>query len=80
MVLFGVMHSPLSGDKMFWPGQIGYVTNFDGTIEFDPKVYQAVIQFSIAYFVMAALMVGLGWMLKQEPINTDEEYEAFHEH
>lgn len=80
MVLFGIMHSPLDGDKMFWPTKIGYVTNFDGTTEFDPKVYQAVIQFSIAYFVMAALMVGLGWMLKQEPINSDEEYEAFHEH
>lgn len=80
MVLFGIMHSPLDGDKMFWPSKIGYVTNFDGTIEFDPQVYQAVIQFSIAYFMMAALMVGLGWMLKQEPINSDEEYEAFHEH
>ena len=79
-MLFGVMHSPLSGDKMFWPWQIGYVTQFDGTVVFDPKVQNIVIQFSVAYFVMAALIVGLGWMLKEEPIDSDEEYEKIHGH
>lgn len=80
MVLFGFMHSPLNGDKMFWPWQIGMVTEFDGTVVFKPEVQQAVIQFAVAYFVMASLMLALGFMLKQEPINSDEEFEQYYDH
>lgn len=80
MVLFGFMHSPLNGDKMFWPWQIGMVTEFDGTVVFKPEVQQAVIQFAVAYFVMAGLMLALGFMLKQEPINSDEEFEQYYDH
>ena len=80
LVLFGVIHSPLVGDKMFWPWQMGYVPQFGGTVEFDPHVQKMVVEFVIAYWVMATLMVILGCVLKPEPIDSDEEYDRIHEH
>ena len=67
LVLFGVMHSPVD-DKMFWPWQIR---------GFDEATRKIVIEFSVAYLVMAVVLFGLGtWMKgKVEPITTDEEFE-----
>lgn len=69
--LFGLMHSPLDGDKMFLPWQL-----------FDSKITSVdqrniAIQFAVAYLVMAAMMVGLELLLqdKLKVINSDEEYE-----
>ena len=66
--LFGIIHSPLPGDKMFWPSAI---------MDFEPNARKIVIEFSIAYGVMAAILVGLGWYMKDElaPIDSDEEFE-----
>ena len=54
-VLFGVMHSPLPGEKMFLPWQIAAM---------EPPVKKIVIEFAIAYGVMSATTFGLGWMLR----------------
>ena len=51
--LFGIMHSPLAGDKMFLPTSL-----MDETL-FDADRIAAVRDFAIAYFVMAALMIGV---------------------
>jgi len=64
--LFGVMHSPLTGDKMFLPTDMG-----DGEI-FDPAKIASVRDFAVAYFVMAALMVGLWQMLPESEKVPDE--------
>ena len=82
LVLFGVMHSPMDGDKMFWPWNIGMIPDPANPAQMilDESMRKIVIEFAIAYFVMATLMVGLGWMLKEKPIDSDEEYEAIHGH
>ena len=69
--LFGLMHSPLDGDKMFWPWQL-----FDRSITSEAQ--QSIsLQFAVAYLVMAGLMFGLGRLLKDrlEIIDSDEQYE-----
>ena len=73
MTLFGVMHSPIDGDKMFVPWSLGVETGPAGQ-EADLRI--VVTQLAIAYFVMAGLMMGLWYSLKPTPITTDEEYEA----
>ncbi|MGI9518100.1 MAG: permease, partial [Pirellulaceae bacterium] len=75
--LFGIMHSPWQGDKMFWPWNIGEIP---GSTEIDPFVQQAIYEFSFAYLVMAMLMFALGWIMKPDPIDSDEEYEALDGH
>ena len=69
--VFGLMHSPLSGDRMFWPHQL-----FDETI-FNHEQHSIAIQFAIAYVIVGGLMLGLGQLLKGKMtvINTDEDYE-----
>ena len=57
--LFGVMHSPLAGDRMFLPTDM-----VNGDI-FDPAKIAAVRNFAVAYFVMAAIMIGLWQMLPE---------------
>ncbi|MEM7478025.1 MAG: permease [Planctomycetota bacterium] len=142
-VLFGFMHSPLEGDRMFWPtdllvvaepeaevdatsesgegdteqestaqepaasadssdageakeGNEDSVAGEDDTSEkssdeepsdeessetdakqpvFDAERREIVIEFALAYFVMAAIMFGLGAAMNPTPINSDEEYE-----
>ncbi len=64
-VLFGVIHSPLAGDKMFWPWNIC-----------DPDLRTIVIEFAVAYLIMALIMFGLGWLVRTPPIDTDEDYES----
>jgi AGZA family xanthine/uracil permease-like MFS transporter len=64
--LFGVMHSPLAGDKMFSP------TALWNEAVFDEAKLAAVRDFAIAYFVMGAIMIGLWKYLPQEEIDADE--------
>lgn len=66
LVLFGIIHSPLPGDEMFFPWALN---------SFDPVQRSVVIQFALAYFVMALIMFGLGIWSKESPINSDEEFE-----
>jgi len=64
--LFGIMHSPLSGDQMFLPSNL-----WDGAI-FDAAKFAAVRDFSIAYFAMAAIMIGLWQMNPVDEKGSDE--------
>ncbi len=57
--LFGIMHSPLTGDKMFLPTDM-----MNGDI-FDASKVAAVRDFAVAYFVMATIMIGL-WQILPE--------------
>ena len=66
--LFGFMHSPLVGDKMFLPWQIS---------TFDELPRKMVTEFAIAYLVMAVLMFLIGWLTadSQIPVESDEDFE-----
>ena len=68
LTLFGFMHSPLIGDKMFLPWQIS---------TFDELPRKMVTQFAIAYLVMAVLMFLIGWLTaeSQIPVESDEDFE-----
>ncbi len=61
--LFGVMHSPLDGDRMFSPTAL-----WNGDV-FDAAKIAAIRDFAIAYFVMAAMMCAL-W--KWAPAGDDQ--------
>ena len=65
------MHSPLPGDRMFWPWQL-----FDGAT-FSAEQAASVRDFAIAYLVMALLMYGLEVFLGEDlkTIDSDEEFE-----
>ena len=68
LVLFGVMHSPLPGDRMFWPFAI---------VEMPAESRNYVIQFFIAYLVMAGICFGMAATIsKDDFIDTDEAFEA----
>ena len=83
LVLFGVIHSPIAGDKMFWPWQLSpefnaWINERFNTeyVAVDSGSRKIVIEFAIAYLVMAVTVFGLGWWKKDEPpILTDEDYE-----
>lgn len=71
MVLFGIMHSPMN-DQMFWPTQI---------MSFEPATQSAIIEYSIAYLLMASILFGYG-LLMTDPtkiILTDDEFDALSE-
>ena len=92
-VLFGVMHTPEAGEQMFWPWQLNpefaswmssTMTSLFGSdtnpIVFEPLVEshrQIIIEFAIAYLVMAVMMFLMGgWgQGRIDPIDTDEEFE-----
>ncbi|MCR9292810.1 MAG: permease [bacterium] len=74
LVLFGVIHSPIDGDKMFLPWNIGVTLDTDGAPIVDAVLRMHVVQLCIAYLVMAGLMFGLGYMMKPEPIDSDEQF------
>jgi len=59
MVLFGVMHSPLPGDRMFWPSAI---------LSMEEPTRNLIIQISVAYFVMAGILFGMDLFTDQEPV------------
>jgi len=70
LTLFGLMHSPFFGDKMFWPWQL-----FAESVSESER--RVVIEFAAAYLVMAILMFGLAVLLKDKltVIDSDEAYE-----
>lgn len=73
LTLFGIMHSPIPGDKMFLPWAI------------DQKFKPIVLEFAAAYLVMSSLMFTIGLMfvrglLTDHPprtIDSDRDYEEF---
>ena len=75
LALFGIIHSPLPGDEMFWPWDIW---NTDVISEAQRSV---VVQFAIAYFVMGLITFGMSiWSGDDlETIDTDEAFEALGE-
>ena len=74
LTLFGVMHSPIDGDKMFLPWNLGIETTPSGETSVDLRVI--VGQFTAAYLIMAALMFGLWKASPSKIIQSDDEYEA----
>jgi AGZA family xanthine/uracil permease-like MFS transporter len=70
LILFGVMHSPLNGDKMFVPW------NLSDTQMFDAESKRVVVQFAVAYLVMAVLLFVIGKLVPQESIDDDQRFEA----
>jgi AGZA family xanthine/uracil permease-like MFS transporter len=69
LVLFGVIHSPLDGDRMFLPWNLSDPAQFD---QFSRRV---VLEFAVAYLIMSILMFLMGYLVDDPPINSDEEYE-----
>lgn len=69
--LFGLMHSPLEGDKMFWPWQL-----FDAALT-TPEQRMISLQFATSYLVMAGLILGMSYWLgdRLQAITSDEQYE-----
>jgi AGZA family xanthine/uracil permease-like MFS transporter len=69
LTLFGVVHSPLEGEKMFLPWTEAMQSNPD---------FARVVQFAIGYFVLSVVLLGVSWFMRNEltPITTDEEFEA----
>lgn len=61
--LFGIMHSPLPGDRMFSP------TALWNEEVFDVAKIAAVRDFAMAYFVMAAMMFGLWKCLPADDVD-----------
>lgn len=73
LVLFGVMHSPLMGDKMFLPWNLADETMFQASEK------ALVIQLAIAYVVMSLLLFAIGRFMPQEVINSDAEFDKISE-
>jgi len=68
LILFGIMHSPLDGDRMFWPIELA-------EMPVDRRNY--VVQYCVAYLVMAAICFGMSRVTKSEEfIDTDEAFES----
>ena len=66
LILFGIIHSPLPGDEMFFPWDLDSMAAAQKSV---------VIQFTISYFVMAVIMFALAIWSKEPQINTDEEFD-----
>ena len=62
LTIFGVMHSPLAGDKMFLPNDL---MNEE---VFNPASVAAVRDFAIAYFVMAVILLVMDRVTDKQPI------------
>ncbi len=71
LVLFGVMHSPMN-DQMFWPTAVA---------GFPPEVRQIVVEYAIAYLVMASILYGYGIVMSKQIviIDSDEDYDKLSE-
>lgn len=65
---FGVIHSPLPGDKMLLPWR-------DLT---DPAHLRMVAEMATVYTIMAGILWGIGRLTRgvNRPIESDEEFEA----
>ncbi len=75
LVLFGVIHSPYVGDRMFWPWEIGLVTGDEGAIV-NPAIRKITLEFAASYLLMALIVLGMGVWSRARPIDTDQEFEA----
>ncbi len=64
MVLFGVMHSPLPGDQMFWPTAI---------VEMEASTRNLITQLAVAYFVMAGILFGMDQFSDELPVKEVED-------
>ncbi len=66
LTLFGVIHSPIAGEKMFFPWWMS-----------DHPDFARVLQFAIGYLVMASILFVVAWLMRNEltPIASDEEFE-----
>ncbi|HMO15936.1 MAG TPA: permease [Pirellulaceae bacterium] len=75
MVLFGFMHSPLDGDKMYWPWQLR---------DMEPALRELIVSVAAAYGVMAGIMFAMGAMFARgmltdgppSTIDRDEDFET----
>ncbi len=69
LVLFGVMHTPLDGEKMFLPWNLKFE---------DPAVFSSVIQYTLGYLVMALILFLLGLLMKNDlkDIDSDSDFES----
>ncbi len=67
LVLFGVMHSPLPGDRMFWPHDLVKM----------PAAYRSyVIEYCVAYLVMAGICFGASLTTQEDEwIDNDQEFD-----
>jgi AGZA family xanthine/uracil permease-like MFS transporter len=75
LVLFGIIHSPVPGDRMFWPWQAGLVPGPSGGLVADAAIRKVILEFSAAYLLMALILFVLGWWLRPAPIDSDTQYE-----
>lgn len=66
MTAFGVIHSPLPGDRMFLPWELS-----------DPDHVRVVLELGGCYLLMAGMLAGIGrWTADlNPPISSDEEFE-----
>ncbi|MEQ1904978.1 MAG: hypothetical protein ABL888_12395, partial [Pirellulaceae bacterium] len=66
LTAFGVIHSPIPGDKMFWPWQLG-----------DSTQIRVVVELIVSYVLMALVffVVGVSTRAENLPIDSDEEFE-----
>jgi AGZA family xanthine/uracil permease-like MFS transporter len=79
LVLFGVIHSPAE-DQMFLPTQLSF-NEVASEGYFPLKTTKIVVEYAITYLLMAGLIYGYGWFVKDSvsEISTDEEFEALAE-
>jgi hypothetical protein len=69
LTTFGIIHSPLVGEKMFWPWEL-----FDESMA---EHREMVLRFAIAYGVTAVILAVFGVINQgQKTIDTDKEFEA----
>lgn len=79
LVLFGVIHSPAE-DQMFLPTQLTF-SEVAAEGYFPMATTKIVVEYAITYLLMAGLIFGYGWLVKDtvSEITTDEEFEALNE-
>ncbi|HMP79395.1 MAG TPA: hypothetical protein PKD54_08090, partial [Pirellulaceae bacterium] len=67
LTFFGVIHSPLAGDRMFWIGQI------EGAAEL-----RIVVELVVCYAIMGGLLLVIARFTRDvnRPIHTDEEFDS----
>lgn len=74
LVLFGIIHSPLPGDEMYWPWTIA------DTKVISPDQKSLIIQFSLSYLIMSIICYSIGLWSRKNGMNpvlsTDEEFES----
>ena len=62
MVLFGIMHSPEQGDRMFLPTRL---------FEMEAASRNLVIQLSVAYFAVAGMLLAVDHWNDEEVVHDE---------